>query len=609
MVAGCVAAGGHTIVYAGGDPTQPCGDVIVADTDVSNDVPDPNDCRPSNNLPGSTWHEEYLKSADGTILHADVFRPKTVAPPTRTPVILVFSPYANNAGTGETFGTVPPGILFSPTGTAQFSATARTIMSIAPAAFKRGYTIVFVSMRGFGASEGCSDFGGPNDQSDVKAAVEWAADAPWSTGHVGMWGISAEGWTQVMALATHPHGLDAVVIGAPPIDRYAQSYMNGIAYHPGSFGNAGRYGKIAMVPPSLTSDPAQQQHAAQSDLASSCNLSNMAFSNINDPTSAFWMKRNLLPLAARSTVPVFLSQGFMDDNVKPGVFGALWATLTGPHRAWLGQYGHEMPDDRENPYLAPGSIHHDGFLAEEMRWFDTYVRGVPALPIDPAVEIERSDGVWRAESAWPPPDAVARSMRLLPGSYQDVQGNAAEAPDPVNDCRGGSLDGSDPCLRTRNGVGTWTFSSPLASYQHLSGAVRVKVNVSTTVDNANLIALVYAVAPNGSATLITRGAWLMRRSGAQVVSFSLYPQDWGLAAGHRIGVLLSGADDGWFLPVPTGTTVTVRSGSVSFPLLRLQRTSSLEGALSDKAKEQAPFTVGGATIAGATVAFAPPPQR
>ena len=69
-----------------------------------------------------------------------------------------------------------------------------------------------VDLRGFGASSGCNDFGGPGEQADAKAAVEWAASQPWSTGKVGMWGKSYDGWTEVMGLATKPKGLAAAVI-------------------------------------------------------------------------------------------------------------------------------------------------------------------------------------------------------------------------------------------------------------------------------------------------------------------------------------------------------------------------------------------------------------
>ena len=72
---------------------------------------------------------------------------------------------------------------------------------------ERGYTWVQVDLRGFGGSSGCLDWGGPGEQADVKAAVEWAAKQPWSTGKVGMYGKSYDGVTGLIGIAQQPQGL------------------------------------------------------------------------------------------------------------------------------------------------------------------------------------------------------------------------------------------------------------------------------------------------------------------------------------------------------------------------------------------------------------------
>ena len=71
---------------------------------------------------------------------------------------------------------------------------------------ERGYTWVQVDLRGFGGSSGCLDWGGPGEQADVKAAVEWAATQPWSTGKVGMYGKSYDGVTGLIGIAQQPAG-------------------------------------------------------------------------------------------------------------------------------------------------------------------------------------------------------------------------------------------------------------------------------------------------------------------------------------------------------------------------------------------------------------------
>ena len=46
------------------------------------------------------------------------------------------------------------------------------------AGFAHGYAFLMVDRRGFGGSTGCLDWGGPGEQADVKAAINWAGSRP-----------------------------------------------------------------------------------------------------------------------------------------------------------------------------------------------------------------------------------------------------------------------------------------------------------------------------------------------------------------------------------------------------------------------------------------------
>ena len=141
-----------------------------------------------------SFTQTYIESGDGTLLHAEVMRPDARG---RVPVVVLLTPYAN--------GVLPT--QQRPPGSFMYGELSDL--------FDKGYAIVQVSLRGFGASGGCGDLGGKGEQMDAKAAIEWAASQPWSTGRVGMWGISYDGWSQIMALAMKPKGLAAVVAQAP----------------------------------------------------------------------------------------------------------------------------------------------------------------------------------------------------------------------------------------------------------------------------------------------------------------------------------------------------------------------------------------------------------
>ena len=114
------------------------------------------------------WTEEFFPSGDNTSLHADVFLPAWAEEGEKFPVIVSVGPY---------FAT----------GIGQSGPTLRfEDMMEEGRPFERGFAYVQVDSRGYGGSAGCYDMGGRGERMDVKAAVEWAAAQPWSTGRVGM---------------------------------------------------------------------------------------------------------------------------------------------------------------------------------------------------------------------------------------------------------------------------------------------------------------------------------------------------------------------------------------------------------------------------------------
>src|SRR5262245_27675886 len=174
--------------------------------------------------PGATWTQASILEADGTKLHADVLRPAQLPADAMTPVILSIGPYFNHSGQTGPAGPVE-GTPYTPTGVAGPSARFYDFINGARL-MERGYTWVQVDLRGFGGSSGGLGWGGPGEQADVKAAVEWAARQPWSTGKVGMYGKSYDGVTGLIGIAQQPAGLAAVVSQEPVYDFYRYLYTN-----------------------------------------------------------------------------------------------------------------------------------------------------------------------------------------------------------------------------------------------------------------------------------------------------------------------------------------------------------------------------------------------
>jgi predicted acyl esterase len=532
---------------------------------------------------GATWSETFIPTSDGERLHVDLLRPAGLAADAPTPVILVVSPYLGAASPDEAPG---PNSRFY-----DFYEGANV--------FAKGYSVVQVATRGTGGSTGCLDILGPGEQTDIRTAVEFARGAPWSTGHVGMYGKSYDANLGTAAAALAPKGLDAVVAQETVPDRYRGSYNDRVRFLQSLAYPAVSYGSLAEQE-SLAPGKGSEYFANAAAHSADCQVL-LAPHYLDDPASDFWTVRNFVARAKGSTVPTFMTIGYTDNNTNVGG-GAVdfFDTLAGPKRLWIGWWDHVRGNDKAGTRLAMGR---EGWFDEVMRFYDEHLRGVVPQTPDPAVLAQGSDGKWRTETAWPPRDATMITAALKAGSY----------PDDGNNVGSGSSGpgGSGALTSEKTGAGAWTFSPPLAKATQLAGIPDATIDVAPVLPRTNVVVNVYDVGPDGKATMITRGAALVDAAGPHRVR--MFPTDWTLAAGHRIGLLVSGANAEAYVHVPTNTTVPVRGGTVSLPFLPAPRVSNAAGksAISlDAYKQAAPFTVPAATItAGTDPAFPLPPQR
>ena len=137
------------------------------------------------------------KMRDGTVLRADVYRPKGEG---KFPVLLQRTPY--NKDGGLEFGLK---------------------------AVARGYVVIIQDVRGRYTSEG-EWYTFSNESRDGYDTVEWAAALPYSDGKVGMFGGSYVGATQVLTAFAHPPHLAGIF---PVVT--ASNYHDGWTYQGGAF--------------------------------------------------------------------------------------------------------------------------------------------------------------------------------------------------------------------------------------------------------------------------------------------------------------------------------------------------------------------------------------
>jgi uncharacterized protein len=525
----------------------------------------------------ATWSQIWFPSLDGTLLRADVFLPKVRAPDERHPVILQAGPYF---ASGAIQGGYCPGVPDTgvcPAGEEGPYMDSR--LAEGGRIFSRGYAYVQVDTRGWGGSQGCNDLGGPNEQMDMYAAIEWAAQQPWSNGNVGTWGISSPGWSQIMAMAMDPPSLKAAVVMAPIIDGYRGFWFNGLHYAGDWWGTPLFLGAYDLFPQGLN-DPTPEQYlypTMGTAMNPDCYAENAVSSAQSDPNTDYWRARNLIERAGASEVAVLWSHGANDNSTKPNNFLPVYQRLRGPKRAWFGQWGHDIPHNASAG--RPGV-----WITDFMNHYERYLKGVP-VAYDERSAIQDTEGVWRSEVAWPPADAQPLSIPLRHGSYLDINGSSATAPQ----------------------FGTWTFTTPAPYDVRFAGEPHLSLQAATLLGRANLVAILYDVDPNGSARLLSRGAYLLNGSGTAEID--MYPQDAILRTGHRLGLFVAGDDSSWFTSPSSGTTVTLTGGTLTLGALKCERVPDLTGGPASAMGSVPVTTVDPATIATAQVMTAFPKAK
>jgi uncharacterized protein len=367
-----------------------------------------------------------------------------------------------------------------------------------------------------------------------------------------MYGKSYDGVTGLLGVNQQPQGLEAVVSQEPVYDLYRYLYGDGIR-RLNSVATPALYDLIDLSPGTAQDSPDYNLDGLDSTQRPGCPVLNLTDQAANDDHySDFWRKRNLIPGAAGSDVPLFLTQGLTENNTVADGTAQYLQNHSGPERAWLGPWEHVRGNETDDSgRLKMGRA---GFFDEVMRFYDQYLKGEAPAVQDPPVAVQTNDGKWRAESSWPPADSTGYTMALRSGIYSD-DGS-------------GSATGSDA-------DGVWTISPRLPYDVHLAGSGTAVVDVATTRPNANLIVDVYDLDEYGIGPLITRQGFLARSSGAKTLD--LWSADWKVPAGHRIAVRVTDANEDWWIHTPTFDDVQVVGGSVTLPFLSQQRAQTIQG--------------------------------
>ncbi|HVF52172.1 MAG TPA: CocE/NonD family hydrolase [Actinomycetota bacterium] len=491
--------------------------------------------------PEFTYERILVPMRDGVELSVDLYRPVTGG--VKVPVILSLSPYhvlSKALDNNETD---------LPSGDAEIYVP-------------KGYAYAVGDVRGTYNSGGCWDYGGLKERQDGYDLVEWLGTQSWSNGKVAMTGASYDGTTANAAAVEQPPHL-ATIIPVSAISRWW-----GYAYQQGA--RSTYSGESADIdPPSDTPtdfmfaygfipppEPSTLTRAQQ--LSMRWNLCDRVEQTLHGYSTQpdydeFWVERDYLRLAKRVKVPVLVSHGLLDFNVKTWE-GTAWFEAVKTEKAMvLGQWPHAAPRGRYPEW--------DAFLE---RWLERWLYGVRnGVENEPAVRIQTSDGTWRTQEKWPGTTRRRLSLEGTTGSFVD--------------------DGLLTESEMLRGLGAGRYIRTVVEKSeglHISGRPVLDLVASSSEASTHFIAVLCDVGPSGACQVISRAFMNARyrdglESGKDLEPEKTYTfklefidKDYVLADDHHLELVIASSSNTWVAPDERRATNTIdlQASSLMVPL-------------------------------------------
>jgi uncharacterized protein len=167
-----------------------------------------------------------IEMDDGVVLRADVFRPIGGG---KHPVILSYGPYGKGLAFQEGYKHAWERVTKSAPEVLQGSSNKYQVWELVDPEkwVPDGYACVRVDSRGAGRSPGVIDIWSAREAQDIYHCIEWAGTQPWSSGKVGMNGISYFATNQWQVAALRPPHLAALCIWEGFADYYRELARHG----------------------------------------------------------------------------------------------------------------------------------------------------------------------------------------------------------------------------------------------------------------------------------------------------------------------------------------------------------------------------------------------
>jgi uncharacterized protein len=498
--------------------------------------------------------QAWISMTDGVRLSATVYMPGALKAGEKFPALLEYLPYRKD------------------------DATAARDYPVHAWFASHGYVSVRVDIRGFGASEGT-----PTDreysereQLDGEQVIAWLAAQPWSTGKVGMFGISWGGFNSIQMAMRHPPALKAILA----VDATEQLFHDDIHYIDGLM----HFDEFELNMDLAPSMPGAPDYTLDEKVLGprfeSEPWSLEYFKQQRD--GPFWSAPEH-PLN-EIKIPCFLIGGLLDgyrDSIP-----RMLAQVKAPVKAIIGPWNHTFPNDAEpGPQIE--------WRDQALRWWDYWLKnhntGImdgPPLSIYmqdwhvPDANLKAVPGKWRGEAGWPPRNVSNTTLYLYDAHVLSTE----PAKPAVHDLRYVPSIGVEAgfwwgeLLTDQRPVDAFSLtydSTPLKTDLTILGRPHALLQASSSAPLADWFARLLDVAPDGTVTQVAgaglNGAQRENPSDPQdlvpnqtyALDIEMHLATWTFPRGHRIRLAVSNALWPMVWPTPYAMTTTLQLGGAT----------------------------------------------
>jgi len=433
-----------------------------------------------------------------------------------------------------------------------------------------GYAVLLQDCRGRFESEG-SFHPYNNEGQDGYDTLDWIRKQPWSNGRVAMFGGSYTGAVQWQAAVEGAPGLVALAPTATWTSFYRNLYLGGVVRLDLIAGWTAGVAKPAGTPalaPSALAKILLEKPALEIDEAIGWPIPWLDGFLAHPHPDGFWRRLDLAEAVEKLNLPAQHIVGYYDffSRETSRAFQRLQRTAR-DQQLILGPWDHGSISQQQTGDLDFGPSAALDVPAENIKWFDRFVKQASGAPFEPVRYFSIGENVWRTAQAWPPRDAQTRHFYFHPngllaavpttGSTQLAALRADPAtPVPAATDRTSnaypSLWGPTDLTSVLSRADVATFrGEPLKAPLRIAGEVTAQLSVSTDAPDGDWAVRLLDLHPNGTAYPVASGILRMSfRDGEKTpapvepgkkytVRVDLGPTAIAFQTGHRVGVMVA----------------------------------------------------------------------